>query len=339
MSKTTGPEIVFLRWVLSHLTLIVVLSFAIYIYWSKDEIWPTERITEDSKSQYAEELIISDSQAKPVEKTHSDSEAVSAPIVSHSSSDFAHRMKLYRQTLSVEEQEIMDNAEKSFQYAPLEGTIKYPDEDEIEAELTVSKNLNANRVEEETADNTNIEQEDVLNISANKYTANDEIKIKREKKPNKIDSKMQTGILQKQIRNRQRELQDQMLMLIPLTSETKALKQPKAVKPVINTQQQRTLLMQARRAFDGQEYQQAEKKYLQLIKELPELPDVVGELANLYRIDNKTSEYLETNTQFITRLVNHNRFDEAWRVFSATKLLDKKIAAQQRLLIKNKEEQ
>ena len=330
---------VFFRWVLSHLTLIVVLSFAIYIYWNKDEIWPPDRITEDSESQYTEELIISDSQVKPVEKTHSDNEVISAPIVSHSSSDFAHRMKLYRQTLSVEEQEVMDNAEKSFQYAPLEGTIKYPDESEFEAELTAAKNLNANRDEEEAAYKTNLEQENAFNISANKYTASDEIKIKREKKPNKSDSKMQTGTLQKQIRNRQRELQDQMLMLIPLKTETKVLKQPRAVKPVINTQQQRTLLMQARKAFDEQKYQQAEKKYLQLIKELPELPDVVGELANLYRIDNKISDYLETNTQFVTRLVNHNRFDEAWRVFSATKLIDKKIAAQQRLLIKNKEEQ
>ncbi len=93
------------------------------------------------------------------------------------------------------------------------------------------------------------------------------------------------------------------------------------------------MLKEARSAFDKQNFIEAEAKYRQVMKELPELPDVVGELANVYRTQNKVSDYLTTNTLFIKRLVNHKRYNEAWNVVKMTSRFNKEVAEQQRKII------
>ncbi len=324
----------FFRWILSHLTLIIIFSFAVYIYWVKDEIWPVHNIVEDVEQQPVAK-VISHNQLKAVEKKQSGSGVADAVAVTRSSNDFVHRMEQYRQTLSVEEREAMDSAEKTVQYAPVDGKIEYPVESEIEAELTQAEKFKASTSQEITEHDDVSQQEETQHLSAEEFEPESEtqiIEVKKKKKESR--SKMQTTKLQKEIRNRQKELQSRMLMLIPVKSEDN---KPKSVKPQINTPEQRRLLIQARVAFDEKKYYLAENKYKQLSKQLPELPDVMGELANVYRTQNKTSEYLAANTKFVTRLVNHNRFDEAWRIFSATGLIDKKIAAQQRVIIKRKQ--
>ncbi|MCU7954467.1 MAG: hypothetical protein KZQ64_13920 [gamma proteobacterium symbiont of Bathyaustriella thionipta] len=46
-----------------------------------------------------------------------------------------------------------------------------------------------------------------------------------------------------------------------------------------------------------------------------------------------------TNTQFVRRLVNHNRFDEAWNIVNITDKIDKKTANKQRRLINKKQKE
>ncbi|MCU7938662.1 MAG: hypothetical protein KZQ74_15060 [gamma proteobacterium symbiont of Bathyaustriella thionipta] len=65
----------------------------------------------------------------------------------------------------------------------------------------------------------------------------------------------------------------------------------------------------------------------------------MGELANVYKTQNKIPDYMVTNTQFVRRLVNHNRFDEAWNIVNITDKIDKKTANKQRRLINKKQKE
>ncbi|MCU7798891.1 MAG: hypothetical protein KZQ70_01790 [gamma proteobacterium symbiont of Lucinoma myriamae] len=72
---------------------------------------------------------------------------------------------------------------------------------------------------------------------------------------------------------------------------------------------------------------------------MPELPDVVGELANVYKAQNKKPDYLVTNTQFVKRLVSHHRYNETWSVVNVTDKIDKKTANKQRRIINSKQKE
>ncbi len=173
--------------------------------------------------------------------------------------------------------------------------------------------------------------------------------------------------LQKQIRTRQEQLSHQMISLLSATdmpgksasnkadqmepaadirpvTETKhnnpsvPLSVPE-VKPVIKTAEQKQILAEARKAFEQGQYAVAEEKYLRLAALLPELPDVMGELANVYRAQGRMTDYVAANTRFVKRLVNHYRFKEAWRVVAETADVDRNIADKQRRIINNKQKQ
>ena len=381
MSKSVGPEMKFLRWILSHLTLIIVLTLIIYIYWNRNEIWsdavPEEQIKERSIEQLTKPLKAGQIENTEPDETLSTSKAISTENQSRSASrtpnDFSERMMQYRKTLSVEEQEVMEKAAEIFQQVA-DGTIKYPTEAIIDIKQEDSEDIKATTYVENDASeqllNTKVTRTQVGDTTQKEVTIVDNVEMDElhENGLNenfeaiisqsasvvsplaensaiikKDNPEVQTKNLQQQIRNRQKQLQNQLVMLVPFDSgnnkrNSKKLKPVKPVKPVINTPEQRRLLKAARKAFDEKELAQAEAKYLQLIEQLPELPDVRGELANVYRTQNRISEYLAANTQFVKRLVNHNRFNEAWKVVKVTDKLDKTIAEQQRRIIKRKQE-
>ena len=153
--------------------------------------------------------------------------------------------------------------------------------------------------------------------------------------------------MQRQIREKQKQLSNQMLALISMTTdrvnnsvpETTASFDVEPVEAVIETAEQEELLQQARLAFDERNFDVAEEKYLQLMTQLPELPDVVGELANVYRIQNRQTDYIAMNTRFVKRLTEHYRFDEAWRVVSETNKVDQQSANKQRRIIYKKQKE
>lgn len=304
-------------------------------------------------------------------------------IVADSSSDFSERMKQYRKSLPDEERKLMDSATKTYQHIPDEASIKYPDaidmvvlKQEKTEELSIHKTVNKPVPKKQADQNMDKYTPDIVKkpVTVTEFKKDRENRIKvvddkiektmsqlapsftEESREDTADvdaretsgannSSIQTEDLQKQIRNRQRELENQMVMLIPLRSSNTthagklSSKKTKRVKAEINTSEQRILLAEAREAFDKKNFERAEKKYKELKSQLQELPDIVGELANVYRAQNKITEYLLTNTQFVSRLVNHNRFNEAWKVVVATDQLDEKTAAQQRIIIKRKQEQ
>lgn len=385
MSKSVGPEMKFFRWILSHLTLIIVLCLIIYIYWNRNEIWSDEISTEQIKEplikgqpikEPSTEQSIEPLKAKPIENTEPDETLSTSKAIStenqnrnnsRTSSGFSERMKQYRKTLPVEEQKVMEKAAESFQQVA-DGTIKYPAEaitdinrEDIEAipsieneasqqllntEVIITQAVDTTRKEVTIVDNVEIDES-----HENRFNENFEVLISQSPSLDsphsntsaiiKKDShEVQTKKLQQQIRKRQKQLQNQMVMLVPFNTAKNQRNSKKLtpIKPVINTPEQRRLLKAARKAFDEQEFDQAEAKYLQLIEQLPELPDARGELANVYKTQNRTSEYLAANTQFVKRLVNHNRFNEAWKVVKVTDKLDKNIAEQQRRIIKKKQE-
>lgn len=90
------------------------------------------------------------------------------------------------------------------------------------------------------------------------------------------------------------------------------------VQPQIETPEQYKLLTDARVTFDNGDYLYAEALYKQLAIMLPELPDILAELSKLYKLQGELKNYLEINEQWVERLVNHQRFDEAWAVSEAT---------------------
>ena len=390
----------FFRWILSHLTLIVVLTLVIYIYWNRNEIWP-DAVPEEQIKERSTEQSIEPLKAKPIENTDSDETLSTSKLIStenqsrsdsRTSNNFSERMKQYRKALPVEEQEVMEKAAETFQQVAddtikypaeaidgtikypteaIDGTIKYPTETIIDLKREDSEDIKATTsVENEVSEqllNTAVASTQALDATPKEVTIADNVDVydspenglnenfdvvisqsasavsplaDNSANIKKDNSEMQNKNLQQQIRNRQKQLQNQMVMLVPFNSvnNKRNSKKLEPVKAVINTPEQRRLLKAARKAFDEQEFDQAEAKYLQLIEQLPELPDVRGELANVYRTQNRTSEYLAANTQFVKRLVNHNRFNEAWKVVKVTDKLDKTIAEQQRRIIKRKQE-
>ncbi len=173
--------------------------------------------------------------------------------------------------------------------------------------------------------------------------------------------------LQKQIRSRQKQLSHQMISLLSATDiaeksavdmaeQTESVAEIRPVteikdnkpsvsfsvpevKPVIKTAEQKKILAEARKALEQGEYAVAEEKYLRLAALLPELPDVMGELANVYRAQRRMGDYVAANTRFVKRLVNHYRFREAWRVVAETADVDKNASDKQRRIINNKQKQ
>lgn len=177
--------------------------------------------------------------------------------------------------------------------------------------------------------------------------------------------------LQKQIRTRKEQLSHQMILLLSAkdmlgksastksteaeqtepeadtraVTETKHNNSPSSalsvseVKPVIKTAEQKQILAEARKAFEQGQYAVAEEKYLRLAALLPELPDVMGELANVYRAQRRMTDFVAANTRFVKRLVNHYRFKEAWRVVAETADVDRNVADKQRRIINNRQKQ
>lgn len=421
VTSSVGPEMKFFRWILSHLTLILLLSLLIYLFWNRNEMWSEETIAEKIIEQpvtkqieitkddevahdfvggsilqdtdtIAKNIDSDENNLSPIDSSIEDSEG------SRSSSGFSKRMSHYREMLPADEREDMDKAEEIFQQVT-DGTIKFPSQSDIEMVTDASEQLLQKPIEvsedelatikmdqyptEIIQSDTGIDSQDGVGdfpeYEAPEYEVlNDIVEQPIQEiqtnppvldKRSNLNSKSQsinvrtkdahTQNLQYQIRNRQRELQNQMVMLVPLsnTKSSNALSNKvnkdlrsntrnkkssnpfKSIKPVINTPEQRIMLKEARTAFDKQDFTQAEAKYRQVMQELPELPDVVGELANVYRTQNKTSDYLATNTLFVKRLVNHNRLDEAWNVVKMTSSLNKEIAEQQRKIILRKQAQ
>ena len=390
----------FFRWILSHLTIIIVLSVVLYVYLTQygflsDEVAEPaiKPLMEPSGQQFSnnesfnnvddfsnvEDSVNADgsvnadssvsadnnqTEKKSVEEKVIENNSLQSPVVDRAppSNDFFRRMKEYKLRLSSEEQKAMDNAARTF-HQKLESEVKFPTD-------THSKPIvktNTVEVEDVSSEQTQNEDFEFAHVKVKKAEApaqikpeassdikiDDEAVDRQQTNPLAIQKKRvntQDKKLQQQIRDRQKQLQDKMVLLIPLNAEKKTDTNTntitnkkntniKAVKPLINTPEQKQLLNEARHAFDLHNFKVAEKKYLQLIKELPELPDVVGELANVYKTQNKTPEYLVTNTQFVKRLVSHHRFNEAWNVVIVTDKIDKKTANKQRRIINNKQKE
>jgi len=401
-----APEKKFIRWILSHLTIIIILSFAAYLFWNRAELGlgdshslentPVETVLEKNSSDEAVNVDLAnhsdlDNSLQETNPTALTSTLNDTNLASESpkADDFSERMDRYKKSLPVKEQKVMDKAEGLFQgkevqnkeyqsketqkndtqqqdieysedssLSDLQGAFKYPSdivlEDDI-AESDVDTLLdNTATVAPLSTDVMLVEKSVATNksIPTKKNIPIDENRTAEKVQPNRNEQvvKAKPKRWQQEIHNRQKQLQSEMVMLIPLEDinqkQTKRIvknkkKQQsiKLIKPVINTPEQRILLNNARKAFDRKDFAQAEVAYKQVIKELPELPDVVGELASVYKAQNRTADYLATQTKFVHRLVNHNRFDEAWRVFRVTDSIDKTIAEQQRSIITEKQSQ
>ncbi|MCW8931678.1 MAG: hypothetical protein OQL19_15780, partial [Gammaproteobacteria bacterium] len=371
MSTSVGPEMKFFRWILSHLTLILLLFLVVYVVWdwnvtnSQDNTADVKSVKKINVSQATESSVISSTERLEVDETSgtivkdsniyesSGMETTSIPASSRKtviestdissqndsdyqvSDDFSKRMNRYRQSLPVEEQKMMDNAGNNFHQVS-DDSIKYPTDRDIDFVLEDSKidTYIKNDISQEISDLGSDDEypaEEMLDEvivsdshQADELMSNDKIDIPVTQpsvilpdnnstiaKNTNSQVKVRTNNMQQQIRDRQRQLQNQMVMLVPFDGPTNKVinkpskKQFNYIKPVINTPEQRRLLKEARTAFDNRQFTQAEVKYLQVMKELPDLPDVVGELANVYRAQKKTSDYLSTNTKFVERLVKN----------------------------------
>ncbi|WP_198264422.1 hypothetical protein [sulfur-oxidizing endosymbiont of Gigantopelta aegis] len=359
----------FFRWILSHLTLILMLSLAVYLYWNSDDTTeplessasktPVSETTKSLDSDVTTDQSTADN--SPQEPIEAVAETPSANDDSQPPNDFSKRMQEYREKLRTEEQQAMDKAAKSLALEYASGDeIKYPTDSDIDADLsTKHNNLNVepfkdspvNVVKATKTNKTIVRPDKTINQQEDKAL---EVVIRdsllpetQALKDNNVTDAVKTKNIKRQIRDRQRQLQSQMVMMVPLegmnakiNNKSQAAKKKKLLKPiepVIETAEQGRLLEQARQAFEEKKYKLAEDRYNLLIEQLPELPDIVGELANVYKVQNKKQHYLTTNTQFVTRLVNHNRFNEAWRVVFSTDKLDKAIAQEQRNIIKRKQ--
>lgn len=423
MSSARVPEFKIFRWLISHLSLIVVLSVIFYLFWS---YWSQERAEttiepsvklegqlpeKKISSNKSDEVVTLDNYSAEEKTMQKKASGLPAVTSSYAASNFSRRMNEYKHNLSPEGKKVMENAGRTF-YQQSEQVIRYPTDSDLKTiEITHTVKTESNQVKAsgmlfpaelhkspdtlvasvEAFDepietfNKSVETIDkpveVFNKPAEAFnkpveTLNKPVetfnkpvetlnKLNIKKAPFNIsvaekeqqvsalsaneDVKAQEKNLQKQIRDRQKKLQEQMILLIPLNSEDVKKKSDrktistintvsvKPVKPLIHTAEQQQLLSDARRAFELHHFNTAEKKYLQLLKQLPELPDIAGELANVYKTQNKIPDYLVANIQFVKRLVNHNRFNEAWKVVAVTDKIDKNAANKQRRIIHKKQ--
>ncbi len=348
MSSSPGPEMKFVRWILSHLLLIVVVLLVLYLIvrqyddWLSAENKPSDSAsgkfsTLHTRAEAASKISIKNelrqnigsstlgnkstakvAEADAISEIKADSAFNDGAII-EPDSNFSWRMKQYKQQLSSTEQHRMEQAAHLYQQQS-QGESKA---------ITSSTPGNHPQGKNKPAEKTS--------ISMVKPSAHEQVIATSEQQSLVLDK-----VLTTQFYDQQRRMQKKMLNLIPAMTEQQVqpdvvISHIETVKPVINTQQQRQLLDEARRAFAAHQFSQAEKKYRQLMLALPELPDVVGELANVYRTQNKMTEYLQTNTVFVQRLINHFRFREAWYIVDVTEKLNKKTADTQRSMISNKQ--
>ncbi len=238
MVTSVGPEMKFFRWILSHLMLIIVLSLLIYVYWNRSEIWSEEA----SSEQLSEPVAIAIENPNRAEVG--------------SSSEIYQRMKRYRESLSVTEREVMDKAASTFHQVS-DDTLKYPVESEIEAKQENLENTEQHILpgkdaaeqisavavnstqqviddsareeviivhEAETDDSLenelNEDFEVVISQSPTSSAHNTKEHSTEANSTEENSSEAQTKSLQQQIRNRQKQLQNQMVMLIPFGSES-----------------------------------------------------------------------------------------------------------------------
>jgi len=378
VSLSIGPEMKFFRWILSHLTIIVLLSVIFYFFWNKDDFGADEANpikTPRVESPIEQQRDTTD--AAKITKSDNNQSLNKSSVVTKSlenqtaselnaESDFSRRMKAYKKTLSSEQLKIMDEAGKTF-HQKSERAVKSVDsnklvfidkpgvafKDDTSLEQDALKKIPQQHLGElqepgyDTGDviAKNPEVDEIINAGtvADKVISDEDkpqhvnALTKQEKMPGNKDKN-----LQQQIRDRQKQLQRQMVLLVPLDVKKKTDAKIKntyteLIKPVVYTPEQKQLLGGARHAVDIHDFKTAEKNYLELIKRLPEFPDVVGELADVYKAQNKMQYYLLTNTQYVKKLVAYNRFAEAENVVIVTEKIDKQTANKQRRIINNKQ--
>lgn len=369
--------ITIIRWLLSHLTLIVVLSLILYVYWNYGEFGPE---SEQAVAQVAsDDVMVAEQYSAPVENKEAVKQnLVNVEPVYPSDLEQSEAEKtaeaLSENEKSIEKHAIIKNEDKN--------TLIYPDDIEKNtnalqstAETSISLDMMQKNQQPESSDNvmTNSEEglskrKEVLDKSLSdsakdalialdteegqeSQALNNDTTISQLEEPEQLFSKNENVVsytdknIQEQIREKQKQLSNQMVALISVTMEKFEPSAPMTVtdvepiEPVIETSEQSNLLQEARQAFEQSNYKIAEEKYLQLMDQLPELPDVVGELAKVYKTQNRQLDYIAMNTQFVKRLTEHFRFDEAWGVVSETNKIDQQSANKQRRIIYNKQKE
>jgi len=199
---------------MSHITLIVVLSLVFYVYWNRAEIWPDKVSDKKMMDVSADRQIDNKKPAEIIVSTVSGSEENSKletiPVIQNSSNSgvsdsFTERMNQYKKTLSVEQQKTMDEAALTFKHIS-DDTVNYHVES---SEL--------------------VESSETAAVVPNSLTSGKNDSIEK----NIVET--QSVSLQQQIRNRQKQLQSQMVMLIPFDPEkdkqsSKNVKKPHDIK-------------------------------------------------------------------------------------------------------------
>lgn len=350
------------RWLLSHLTLIIVLSLILYFYWNRNDFWPEEA--------YEKAPVISN------EINAITPEAVTVPLSSKPALISKDERQLTNEKSIVKHAIINNEGQKKPLYpSDIESAGTETDSFAGSANKLIAANLSQGQSENHNVDTHPVpagfserkkvyEQKlslagRVMENNSNEalqsaHTQDDtkelsavsELKIAPQEIPEKIvPGNLQEKKLQEQIRARQKKLSNQMVSLMNITIEPSvaAMTQPdidiEPVTPIIKTPEQRQLVLQARAAFEQGNFELAEEKYLQLMNQLPELPDVVGELADVYKSQQRQADYIAMNTNFVKRLVDHYRFEEAWRIVIETAKVDKEIANKQRRIINKKQQE
>ncbi len=402
-----SPSMKVFRWLLSHLTSIIIVSIIIYFYWSwqgDEQTAPEETASQEREhnkkqdKQQAKQQSIKKSNTEQLTDTVSpqtvakndncpenttnntisntiNNSAVNAnpeyvttetaqPVPDPQA--FSERMRQYQLRLSREERERLSSYNKALhnnrtQVPGVKTEPVYPDE-----RLLLNKVSYPNKADINTLSGSQPLTESGVKQSIQKPLLSVQPVIGSDQKQSVEHN------LQDQIRFRQKQLSHQMISLLAVTTDTanektginKQTRENKSklsankqrlnqetsnpspvrlsiqkVVPEIITADQKKLLSEARKAFEQGQYRTAEQKYLRLAALLPDVPDVMGELANVYKHQKRFLDYVAANTRFVKRLVNHHRFKEAWRVVAETANIDKNAADKQRRIINKKQKQ
>ncbi len=346
MSSSLELEIKPFRWLLSHSLAIFLFASIVYIFLNYgDQILKSGVNTSDEEHRFKNKKV--STEVTVIQKTPEDKSLKSKPTVA-----FSERLAHYQQSLSPEEQEKMRLASEKFRQKLSEKKQPYVNAD-LNSAPSVSRAFTDTVITTALITDKANESDKIDGSLLEKVHSDNGIakQINARTYPNNRRIQSRITLLQREIPDKSNDLQQRMLQLIPLDktkiadnrikSKKEIENKPKeiliTIKPLIQTPEQATLLAQARSAAKAQNFSLAEKKYQQLMLQLPDLPDVVGELAMLYKQQKKQSDYLSSSTLFVKRLVNHNRFSEAWEVVEQTAQIDNKIAKKQRDFIIKKQ--
>jgi len=111
---------------------------------------------------------------------------------------------------------------------------------------------------------------------------------------------------------------------------------PKPPTQFMLNEKQQKLLYQARKAYWVKDFKKAQKLYFKLVKQLPDNPDIQGELGNLFYFDRKLESAIKHYVLAAKLLIKHRHFWKLPRIMQIVSRFNPTKTAEIMALMRNR---